>query len=339
EIVVALIGLSLGILTQEMYAVIIMVAVATSLMTPPLLGYLLAGVKQRPEEAKRLEREKVLAQLAFSKEGAKLLVLSGGGPHAQLATHLAAVLGNHHDASITMFHANAGDDASLEAKARLDAHFETLKAIATFAGATNVYQRSGDADTISEAIIKESERGYDAIFAGMSPTEGDYALGGSVLRDLVLNTPIPVIITRNVGAPLPLRRLLAPTTGTSFSRLATTLGMLYAHATKASITSIYVRETPLISFRNLVNLRRLRDEDSQIVRDVQQLAEHFDMQVDAQVAAGNRPENAVLALAERGRFDLLVMGVTPRPSEQQLYFGPRVEHILRNARCAIALVV
>jgi nucleotide-binding universal stress UspA family protein len=238
-----------------------------------------------------------------------------------------------------MFHATTDKDAGPEAKARLDAHFETLKAIAALGGASNIYQRFGDADTISEAIIKESERGYDAIFAGMSPTKGEYALGGSILRDLVLNTPIPVIIARNVGAPLPLRRLLAPTTGTSFSRLATTLGMLYAHATKASIATMYVRETPLISFRNLLNMRRLPDEDLQIVRDIQQLAEHLDMKVDAQVAAGNRPENAVLGLAERGGFDLLVMGVTPRPSERQLYFGPRVEHILRNAHCAIALVV
>src|SRR5262249_9824276 len=136
-----------------------------------------------------------------------------------------------------------------------------------------------------------------------------------------------------------LRRLLAPTTGTSFSRLGITLGLLYAHATKASITPIYVREHPLISLRNLPGLRRLSDEDFHIVSDIRQLAEHLAIKVDAQVAVGNRPENAVLALAERGRFDLLVMGVTPRPSEQRLYFGPRVEHILRNVRCAIAVVV
>jgi hypothetical protein len=34
-----------------------------------------------------------------------------------------------------------------------------------------------------------------------------------------------------------------------------------------------------------------------------------------------------------------VMGVTFRPSERRLYFGPKVEYILRNARCAFAVVV
>ncbi len=105
EIIVALIGLSLGVLTQEMYAIIVMVAIITSLMTPPLLSWMLSGVETKPEETARLEREKLLARLPFTREGAKLLVLSGGGPHAQLAAHLAAALGNHHDASITVFHA------------------------------------------------------------------------------------------------------------------------------------------------------------------------------------------------------------------------------------------
>src|ERR1019366_7038903 len=101
EIIVALIGLSLGVLTQEMYAIIVMVAIITSLMTPPLLSWMLSGVEPKPEETARLEREKLLARLPFTREGAKLLVLSGSGPHAQLAAHLAAALGNHHDASIT----------------------------------------------------------------------------------------------------------------------------------------------------------------------------------------------------------------------------------------------
>ena len=335
EIVVALIGLSLGVLTGEMYAVIIMVAITTSMMTPPLLGYLLAGVRQQPEEVKRLEREKMLANLPFSKDGVKLLVLAGGGPHSQLA----AVVGNHPDALITIFHANAGEDADQETKGRLDRHFEALKSIAELAGARNIYHRSGNADTISRAIINESGRGYDAIFAGASPAEDDYAFGGRILNDLVLNALIPVIIARNVGAPMPFRRLLAPTTGTSFSRLATTLGVLYAHATNASLTPIYVRENPLMSLRSLPGFRHLRDQDLHIVRDIEELAAYFDLMVDAQVATGNRPENAILGLAQRGRFDLLLLGVTPRPSERRLYFGPRVEHILRNAQYAIAVVV
>ena len=48
EIVVALLGLSLGILTQQMYTVIVLVAIVTSMITPPLLGWALSDVPDGP---------------------------------------------------------------------------------------------------------------------------------------------------------------------------------------------------------------------------------------------------------------------------------------------------
>ncbi len=339
EIIVALIGLSLGVLTGEMYAIIIMVAIVTSLMTPPLLSWLLAGVERRPEEAERLERERILARLPFSKEGAKLLVLSGGGPHAELAAHLAATLGNHHDASITVFRATAGEPRP-EAQEQFDTLFEQLKAIAELSGAHNVYQRSGSAETIAEAIMKESERGYDAIFAGASRMEGDYALGGEVLCKLVRQAQAPVIIARNVGTPMPLRRVLVPTTGAPFSRLGATVAMLYANATSADITALYVKESPMFSLRNFYPRRGDNAANTTPITDeIRAFGQQLGINIEARTTSSSKPENAILLAADRGNFDLLVMGVQIRPAERGLYFGPKVEHILRNARCAVAVVV
>jgi Kef-type K+ transport system membrane component KefB/nucleotide-binding universal stress UspA family protein len=337
-IIVALIGLSLGVLTREMYAIVIMVALVTSLMTPPLLSSLLAGIERRPSEARRLERERLLARLPFTKEGAKLLVLAGGGPHAQLSAHLAAMLGNHHDASLTVFHASRGESAP-EADAQFDHHFALIRSIAELSGVRNVYQRSGSADSIAEAIAKESERGYDAIFAGASPAEGDYALGGGMLHEIVANAQTPVIITRNVGARMPLRRVLVPTTGAAFSRFGAILAMLYTHATRARLTVMYVKETPLVSLRTLRARSDEQNEGVHIMGDIQALAQEFDVRLDTLIASGSRPENAIVAAAERGQFDLLVLGVQLRPAEGRLFFGPKVEHILRHARCALAVVV
>jgi len=339
EIIVALIGLSLGVLTQEMYAVIIMVAIITSLMTPPLLTFLLAGVEQRPEETERLEREKIIAQLPFSKAGAKLLVLAGGGANAQLAAHLAAVLGNHPDASITVFHATVGAQAEDSPAIDLPAEFERIKAIAGLTGATNVYSRSGGGDSIVEAIIKETERGYDAIFAGAGRADGSDTMSSEALHELLQRAQIPVIIARDAGLKLPFSRILAPTTGTPFSRLATTVGLFYAHAVRAEITAFYVRERPLLSLRNLPGWTSGRNEGRSIVEDMQTFADQLELTLDTEVATSPRPENAILAAAARGNFDLLLLGVMARPADGRLYFGPKVDHLLRNARCSVAIVV
>jgi nucleotide-binding universal stress UspA family protein len=47
----------------------------------------------------------------------------------------------------------------------------------------------------------------------------------------------------------------------------------------------------------------------------------------------------ILSVSEREKFDLLVMGVLFRSSEERLFFGPKVREILRRAKCAVALIV
>jgi K+:H+ antiporter len=59
ELIIAMVGLRLGVLTVEMYTIIVLVAVGTSLMAPPMLRYAVRrGEAVSPEET---EREKTLA--------------------------------------------------------------------------------------------------------------------------------------------------------------------------------------------------------------------------------------------------------------------------------------
>src|SRR5690606_6045471 len=54
EIVVATVGLSLGVLSAASYTVVVLMAMATSMMAPPLLRWALAGWKGSREERDRL---------------------------------------------------------------------------------------------------------------------------------------------------------------------------------------------------------------------------------------------------------------------------------------------
>jgi hypothetical protein len=163
EIVVALIDLALGVLTPEMFTVILMVAIVTSLVAPPLLGRSLRGIPERPSDAERTERERILGKLPFIREGAKLLVLDAGGPHVQMATHLAAALGIHPEASITIFQAGTAT-VSKEQQSELTDRFDKLKAIAELCGARNVHQRVVTGESVAQLILHEGRRGYDAVF-------------------------------------------------------------------------------------------------------------------------------------------------------------------------------
>jgi Kef-type K+ transport system membrane component KefB len=59
EVIIAMVGLRLGVLTTEMYTIIVLVAIVTSLMAPPLLRYAVSHGDAVSQE--EMEREKVLA--------------------------------------------------------------------------------------------------------------------------------------------------------------------------------------------------------------------------------------------------------------------------------------
>jgi Kef-type K+ transport system membrane component KefB len=59
EIIIAMIGVQLGLLTTEMYTIVILTAVLTSLMAPPVLRFAMNRVEHTIEE--QLREHKVLA--------------------------------------------------------------------------------------------------------------------------------------------------------------------------------------------------------------------------------------------------------------------------------------
>jgi Kef-type K+ transport system membrane component KefB/nucleotide-binding universal stress UspA family protein len=337
-IVVALMGLSLGVLTQEMYAIILIVAILTSLVAPPLLNWSLGGLPERASDIERIEREKVLEKLPFTKEGAKLLVLDAGGPHAEMATHLAASLGDHEESSITIFRASAAP-LSKEAESNLQDRLNRLQEIAESYGARNVRQRSITGDSIREMILEESRRGYDAIFAGMSHFHRNDRVGGEILRELLSEASAPVIVARSHEELRPFRHLLAPVTGSSYSLNAAALGMLYGQSMHTSVTAIHVTEDTRLA-RRFFKQPETPNPGREVSAEVDRLATQLDLKVETKLAASStRAEKAILNAVDEEGIDLLLMGVLYRRADQRAYFGPKVEYILENAQCAVALLV
>jgi Kef-type K+ transport system membrane component KefB/nucleotide-binding universal stress UspA family protein len=57
EVILATIGLAMGVLNQQLFTIIVLMAVVTTLCMPPLLRWALARVPMRDEEKARLEKE------------------------------------------------------------------------------------------------------------------------------------------------------------------------------------------------------------------------------------------------------------------------------------------
>src|SRR5712672_3257502 len=91
EVVVATIGLSMGALSQNLFTMIVAMAVVTTMAMPPMLRWALARVPLRKAEKERLEREEFEAR-GFVANLERLLVIADESPNGRFASRLAGLL-------------------------------------------------------------------------------------------------------------------------------------------------------------------------------------------------------------------------------------------------------
>ncbi|WP_292027383.1 cation:proton antiporter, partial [Mesorhizobium sp.] len=92
EVIVASIGLSMGVLSHNLFTMILTMAVITTLAMPPTLRWALRRLPIGEKEKKRLEREEI-DQRGFVANLERLLVVVDEGVVGRFAAYLAGVIG------------------------------------------------------------------------------------------------------------------------------------------------------------------------------------------------------------------------------------------------------
>src|SRR6185436_17571874 len=88
EVIVATIGLSMGLLSQNLFTMIVAMAVITTTAMSPTLRWALARLPMRREEKQRLERED-FERNAFVPNLERILLAVDGGANGRFAARLA----------------------------------------------------------------------------------------------------------------------------------------------------------------------------------------------------------------------------------------------------------
>ncbi len=236
EVILATIGLTMGLLNQTLFTIIVLMAVVTTLCMPPLLRWALARVPMRDEEKARMETEaaeendllpkvkRILVALDASASGQEASVLAGQLIGARRLT--ATVL----DVSA----AAAGDDAaSVQARLlaaaeatggnteppdapRIAAATATAKKVDPLAAAGKeaAAERRPVSELISlppwksppedaqdfaaETILAEAENGYDLLFLGLHSATKDGTVNFPAgFEKIIREFPGPVAVLLN----------------------------------------------------------------------------------------------------------------------------------------------
>jgi Kef-type K+ transport system membrane component KefB/nucleotide-binding universal stress UspA family protein len=352
EVIIATIGLSMGVLDQDLFTTIVAMAVVTTMSMPPMLRWALARLPMSPEEAARLKREEFEAK-GFVSNIERLLVAVDASPSGQFTSRLVGLLAGARRIATTVIHFDYETPGSLgEGGRQAEPTRAVVKKSAEEGDDAGREKPGGDPVEIATriekpskaAIAAEAQKGYGLLFIGREPaSEGDSFHEQITHSAVEFAGPFAIAIARGIdrqetlGAPL---KILVPVTGTPVSRQGAELAIALAQASQGSVTAIHVAggQRRARSWQRHVGAAIAPATSAEaIIREIVRLGDHYGVEVKGALRTVRTPQEAILRQLEIGGHNLLVMGVSPRPGDQ-LFFGEVAAELLERAECSVLFV-
>jgi Kef-type K+ transport system membrane component KefB/nucleotide-binding universal stress UspA family protein len=349
EVIVASIGLSMGALSQNLFTIIVTMAVLTTMAMPPMLRWALARLPLRKAEKDRLEREEMEAK-GFVPNLERLLLAVDETPNGKFATRLAGMIAGSKGMPTTVIQLSGSNGKSPKAAAKAEEK-ETKDEVNT--AAETKPKRAEDAkapDVITkvsekspgEAVAEEAVKGYDLMVIGVEKTIARKSEIHDAVNRIAASFagPLAIVDARNGQLEEPLDgklSILAPVNGTNTARNAAEIAFVIAHATHAPVTILFVAaRAPAGANKHRRGIRARRHEQA-ILKDITGLAEGYGVNWRMAVLGDVSADQAILTEITRGKHNLVVMGASRRPGEK-LFFGETTAAVLEKSKASLMIV-
>ncbi len=347
EVIIATVGLSMGALSNQLYTMIVAMAVVTTMVMPPTLRWMMGRVPLRDEELQRLDKEEAEQNESVPKME-RALVYVDGSNNGGLAATLAGLFAARQGVLTTVLQAPGEQGDKSQGRDRVTA--------AGNAALQNVPEPSGKEPPAApkpaleqlvqgrsaqddDAVEKEAAKGYSIAFVGIDqPISKTAPRFEDPLQALAATFDGPIAILLNgrrydpsSDGPL---NILVPTGGSADSRLATEIALTLAAASRGTLTALHVfdpREDTLL-------LRgRARRLGISVLVEAHRLGKRSGVAVKGLTATSPRPETEIRRVARRGRYDLVVLGTALRQGETK-FLGPRTLGLVQSLRTPVLLI-
>jgi Kef-type K+ transport system membrane component KefB/nucleotide-binding universal stress UspA family protein len=334
QVIVASIGLSLGVISQDLFTMIVTMALVTTLAMPPTLRWALARLPLDAEEKARLEREEFEAK-GFLTKVERLLIAVDDSENGKLAVRLAGLIAGSRGITTTVLHLGSGNPEAAVSAA--------IAATANPSSGRDGERRQAhvtlrtDAQPAESAVTREAQKGYGLLVLGIAKTVAPH--GGfheEIARIAALyDGPLAVVVARgpHVNAPHEgALNILVPVRGNKVSRRAAEVALALARRSDCPMTALYVLSTVGLGAaqRRLRRPTATRLHEESILKDIVELADRYDTPIRTALRLDAAPEDAILRQARLGRYDLVVMGVG-RPAGESGGLGAAAECLGRVA--------
>ena len=350
EVIVATVGLSMGILSQQLFTMIVAMAVITTLAMPPMLRWALRQLPLQDEERERIDRQH-LEEHGLLANIERILVAVDESANAEFTSRLVGLFAGTQGIPATVLHFGSVSDLDLKGDgSRPEAAVEAGVAAAveatrddpeeTGSGLIDISSRKHKAGTAA-TIAEEAGKGYGLLAIGLRTVTFPDGAFRHRIAAAAAGFEGPLMIVRARGRHLREPRtsgfrIVLPVTGTDVSRRAAEIAVALARAANVSISAIHASSEARGKSEAHEPRRAMRAHEEQILHDVETLAQLYGVAVETTLRHGVSAEDAIMHAAGRAG-DLIVMGANRR-SGSPLYLGQVATAVLQGSRASVAVV-
>jgi Kef-type K+ transport system membrane component KefB/nucleotide-binding universal stress UspA family protein len=363
-LVVAKIGLDLGVINSELFSILVMMAIVTSFLAPLMLR---AIVHKLPLSEEEKLREKGTVKGFVPAGQLKILIPTAGGENSVIGTHLATHICRSDGDRCTALYVDAAPRiwwkrifGGKQRDINADQYSARLRSAAAQFAQKLTFRRKNESGTILDTILDEAAKGYHFVFLGASGHR--HPLYDPFVSELVKRSPANVVLVSgakaetgsNGGSDTPptaenkatpqFKRILVPTNGSYYSDAAFDLAAHYAGSTQASISVLYVAErrqrNPLLPnaaegalsepMQELMRVT-LKEQFGERLTDPQRM--------DCKIRESESVISGLVEEVQSGNYDLVVLGAENKSFVERLYLGQHIEAAITEVSTAIAIVI
>jgi nucleotide-binding universal stress UspA family protein/small basic protein len=361
EIIVATIGLSLGVLTDDMYSIVVVTAIVTSLMALALLRWTLSKVEMGDEERERLEAEERQRE-SFVGNLKRVLLPAASRPSARLAARLVDVLVAGQDVRsrpCTCAGPRTAPTTTPTVPAtRLRTPWTRSRVTSTCPSPICVASSGSGARTTRSAPWCWTRRGRATTCSWWAPpaSAGRGTARCSEERSTIwcrrrrarcsscgrrARTPSRGRATSRPSGPRadPCGACCSRWPGGEMDRAAAEVALSLGSDSQAIVDVIHVVRGGELQSRisDEETTRSAMQVGEELVASVAELGHHLGATVHTQVVVADHEEEALVERARSG-IDLTVLAASRAPVTQRAFFGHHIDHVLRNAPCPVVVV-
>ncbi|NJP04757.1 MAG: universal stress protein [Chloroflexaceae bacterium] len=306
DIIIASIGLSFGILSQDMFTIIVVAAIVASMLAPTMLRWALTHVRSEAQELERLKREELLQESLIANVHRVLLPVRrrDDDEKGQIQAIEAVVLQRiraRSELAITLLTVTDHNE-------RNQSHAFLQRLNRRFFPTDILQKKVVTGSNAADVILAEAQKDYDLMVLGSPDKDNRSDILFTPFVDYVVRaSPCPTMLVH--AGPMPPdwqpRSILVPTNGSVASKRAAEVGFSLASTGDEEVMVLKVVTQNTNSLRYDAQetfLERQFGIGHQIVDELRTMGEWFGIKTVAEVRLGPDPETVILETARRIRL-------------------------------------